>query len=327
MTETLISVGGLDPSHAIAERLHLPLLDGIGAVSTCFQAIDSAATLRRGIAVIGPKGSGKSVGLETAIRLFGDIERGKNGVDNTYRPRRVLHAKLMPRADYRESALAITRGMSKNYAERVRGRKKTNPEIVQDAVALCRTQRQAVIVVDEADECTEDTLVFLRDLMAGIEQLDRQQDEGASRAAGVGVVIVGDATLESRLESNKEAMHRWALTLHVPTVTAASVASLLVHWFPGFRQHVLDIGEEAWRGYISGAFGGSQQLNLRLVENAARLYALHVTRRRLDITDQAHIPFVHAYFEKALQEVTWAAPEAIEASARVVRPRLGRREK
>jgi hypothetical protein len=105
--------------------------------------------------------------------------------------------------------------------------------------------------------------------MAGVEQLDRQQDEGASRAAGVGVVIVGDATLESRLESNKEAMHRWALTLHVPTVTAGSVASLLVHWFPGFRQHVLDVGEEAWRGYISGAFGGSQQLNLRLVENAA----------------------------------------------------------
>lgn len=326
MSDRMISVGGLDPAHAIAERLELPLLAGIGATSVCFQAVDTAATLRRGVAIIGPKGSGKSVGLEAAIRLFRDIERVKKEEDATYRPRGLLHSQLLPRADYRDTALGIASAMAKTYSERVRGRKKTNPEVLNDVVQLCRAQKKTVLVLDEVEECTDATLLFLRDLMSGVEQLDRRHEDGPSRASGIGVVIVGDASLQQRLEANLEAMHRWVTTLEVPVVTPDAVASLLLHWFPGFAAHVSEVGFEAWKNYVGGAFGGLGRLNLRMVENASRLYALHITRRNADIQHQGQIPFDYPYFEKAIEEATWAVPNAIEASARPAPKRLGRRE-
>lgn len=325
MQSEITPIGGLDPAHSLAEQLELPVLDHVGAVAVCRQALDAAATARRGVLVVGDKGTGKSVGAQKAMAFFSDLERGRKGLDGTYRPRRILQTPPLTRCSYRETGIILGRALSKRFTDRLRGKKKADAEIRAEVVQLCRTQRYAALLVDEAETCTDDTLLFLRDLMSGVEGEDRKNAQFASQAAGIGVVVIGDRTLEGRLEPNVEAMHRWAMKFDVPSPTVAVVDQLLHAWFPAFQKHTETVGQLEWHNFLMSAFSAVGGPNLRVAENTARVYALHVTRRDRSISNQAQIPFIRTLFEKALEETTWAAPKAVDASSRAQKVRLGRR--
>jgi hypothetical protein len=301
-----ITLGGMDPSQHVAEDLGLPIIPDVGAVVRCREALDAAAATRRGLLVVGPKGVGKGIGVSLATQWFADVEKAKASLDDSYVRRKVLRIRDVRDATYRETAVNVARQLSKRYQDRVRGRKKDPNEIRADVVNLCLARNYVALVLDEAERCSDATLLFVRDVMADAEEVASDRIEGdQSHAAGVGVVIVGDPSVEDAIGRTNEGGERWARRLEVPPLAPQQVVHVYSVWFPGFATHVQAVGDEAWETYLSSLICRGP-VSFRLLENHARTFVLYMTRSKASVSSREDVPFDRALFELSWEQVTWA---------------------
>jgi hypothetical protein len=303
-----MNLGGLDPAQHVAEDLALPILPSLGAVTLCKLALDTAATLRRGVMVVGPKGVGKTVGLHLAYEWFAALEREKRQLDNAHRPRRVLRVHGLRNTSYRDTALLLARKLSKTYDDRVRGRKKEPNEVRADFLQLCLKQNYAVLILDEAENCSDAALLLLRDLMADAEEEDptRYRMAGATTAAGLGIVVAGDRPIEERLGLTNEASERWVNVIRVDLLTPEDVIGVYSTWFPGFTPHIESIGPDVWANYLSSVVCRGQHVSFRLLENHARMYVHYTARSNAEVRALHDVAFDADLFQFTLEQAAWA---------------------
>ena len=323
-------IGGLDPSHSLAEDLGLPILPDLGAVARMRQAVDAAAVHRKGVVLTGPKGCGKGTAIDWVLTWFRETEKAKHDEDGTYRRRRVLRVgKELRDSTYREIGVALAKTLDPRYSDRVRGVKKDLNQIRLDFVQLCLKRNYAVIIADEGERCSNDAFLFLRDLITDAEEEDKARGrmDGSKTAAGVGVVLVGVESVEDRIMATDEAGERWVTSFRVGGLSPDEVVRVMGEWFPGFEGHIRRTGTDAWKSYLtSGLFRGTQ-VSFRLLENLARTYVHHIARTRPEVDARERIPFHVEAFERALAEITWShSGTGREASLRIAdAPKKGRR--
>lgn len=313
-------IGNLDAAQHFAEELALPIIESLGAIARVREAVDVAATHRKGVVVSGPKGSGKGVAIERAIDWFRECERAKHREDATYRRRRILRVgESLRGTKYRETGVLLCRALDRGYSDRVRRSLKDSNEIRNDFVQLCLRGHFSVIVLDEAERCTDDVLLFLRDFLTDAELQDtaRGRVAGAKTASGIGVVVVGTEAIHARVLQSNEAGERWVQAIKVPGLDLEGVERALEAWFPAFAPHIESIGRENWRTYLASALLRGESVSFRTLENLARAYALVLARHKVPVSQREIVPFHQECFELALSKVTWAqSGTGREASAR-----------
>jgi hypothetical protein len=310
--------GGLSDHQHVAEELELPIIPELGAITICRKAIDLCAASRIGVGISGPKGSGKSAGLDLGCDWFARLERAKQARDNAYTVRRILRLRAVGSKTDRELITILAKHLTRTYSDRAGGRKKGVPEIRADVLEMCQKRQFALIVVDEAEKYADPALECLRDLLAD------SQDSGMGRvretgtvAKGIGILLVGDEKLRPRLGGTDEASHRWRQILDVNQIEPARVAGVYMTWFPGFAPHVASIGDDVWQNYAASV-ACRRDFSFRFLENHARLYAHYMVRKEAGITCREGIPFNRHVFELSADECAWGA-EAVPAAPSSVR--------
>jgi type II secretory pathway predicted ATPase ExeA len=311
-----------DDDAGSAESIRLPVLPQAVAIPECMLALDRAVTLRRGFVVIGLKGLGKTVAFKLALQWFMDTERLRRAKDSRYRLRRVLAFTTVTDSTYREFAITVAKALSRTFSDRVQGRKKSDDEIVNEIVEMCATQRYALIAIDEAETLNNHLLRFLRDLMTKAEARDGERftDEGIA-ASGLGMLLVGDDTLEHRVATSAEAGERWAGIVLLKPLTLDAIEQIYSSWFPAFKEHIERVGDDQWRNYLATVVCTSGPASFRRIENHARTYA-HTMMRNGRANDLATMPFDRAVFELASREAGWGpGPNGNNPVSAPVRPR------
>lgn len=283
----------------------LPILHHLGGVAPARVALDMALETRRGLLLCGPKGAGKGVGMELAIEWFDDRQAQLQNA--SYAKQRVLHVITPRDADYAETAVYLAQKVDKKYQPKARKASKSDADIKDDLVALCLQSRYAVIVMDEAEFASDDTLELLRDLMSGAESgTGRRRKEGVA-AGGVGVVLIGDGTLENKVAATSEANERWMHVIHVHPLTPDEVVEVYDAWFPGFTPAIAQMGRAMWTNYLNSLVSQGRGVSFRVLENHARAYALYMQRNDPSLADLEQLPFDAELFSYAFQEARWSA--------------------
>lgn len=306
METITLQFGGLSEHQHVAEALELPILGNLGAVAACRKAIDLCAASRIGIAVIGPKGAGKSVGLDLGYDWFAKREREMQARENSYAVRRVLRLRAVGSKTDRDVMLMLAGQLNRMYSDRTGGRRKSIPEIRADVLEMCLKKQYALIMVDEAETYAPQALEALRDLLADSQDNGRGRvTETGTRASGIGLLLAGDDTLLEHLSRSREAGHRWRQVVRVPALDAERFAEVYAAWFPGFATEVQQMGEVAWQAYVSSVLCRGFVPSFRGLENHARLYAHYMVRSDPTITGRESIPFNRNVFQLAAEECTW----------------------
>lgn len=357
-----LTLGNLSPDVRAAEELELPFLDGPDAVSVLTDALDLCAVHRRGMGVDGPKGSGKSEGRADAVRAFEEAEAEKLAADASYEPRRIL-CMTAPRATVAGSAAggdggltaagrvrSATAGRLPSYRgvllallaalygappnDRVRGRRKTDHELIADAVETAAALNVAVVVVDDAERLGPDGFTAFRDFMADAAEADgRRQALGrvgglgdsvrGLRAAGVGVLLIGTPEIKSRLERTDEAGQRWAGCVSVSALAPGDLPAVYRAAFPAFaageRAYDAARGPGAWRRYVvETVAAGRTVVSLRLAAFHAREYYRLLVRNLPPETAapaREAVPFDADLFTLTARRANWHVPASAGAAA------------
>jgi hypothetical protein len=107
-----LDLGALSEGADMLESFELPVLDHLGAVALCRQALDECVTYRRGLALVGPKGSGKTLGITSARRWVAGVQRERRAADNSLRVMKVARFPGLRIKTEREVARLLARALS-----------------------------------------------------------------------------------------------------------------------------------------------------------------------------------------------------------------------
>lgn len=305
-----VTIGGLEKGAFFAAQLELPILSTVEAVDWIVDALDHAATERKGVAVVGAKGAGKTVALQHAIEDFEEAERLAAAEDASYERRRLVKV-LSPQSRSRYEILAtIWEAALGMEPRRVRGQRKSEDQLFKELVELLLEQRVTVLVFDEAENLSDEALRVIRDIISATESLSRQRFTGRTyKPAGVGALLLGTPSLKNRLVRSEEAGRRWVRIHELDLLDPAQVATTYLEFFPAWREHVAEIGEDAWVDFIRLNVCRGRAIPVGRVENHARGYARRFAAENSDITDRSEVKFDAELFEYTLKELAEYRPE------------------
>lgn len=295
-----VSIGGVRESTHLVEELELPILDDIDALAWITDAIDRAHAERKGIAVVGRKGAGKTIAANQGIEQFNESEREIEERDDSYERRRAVLIQS-PRSEKREDVLdaiwkAATGMGMRQYS---RGKKKSYEELRDELVEKLLNMRIAVLVLDEAENLSATGFEVLRDVNSVAETRSEGRISGTSyRPAGVGIVLIGTHELKPRLTNSREAGHRWVSIRTIQDLAPAEAARVYRHFLPAFEQKATEVGEDAWNEYIRQQIVHGREVPVRQVENHVRSYVRRaVAAADEEIETKDEIPWDRDLFE------------------------------
>lgn len=303
MSKKRITLGGISEDGFRAEDFSLPVLSDLNAMSWLADGLDQAVTERKGVAVVGAKGTGKSVALRRVMDEFIEVEAEVEAGDAN-RPRRGLAVLTGPRSENRRAVLdVIWKAVVGMEPMRQRGRKIADEKLLEMLIEEILRQNVAVIVVDEAENLSYEALEVLRDIVSLAETTSKRRfSDETYRAAGVGVLLVGTRKLAPRLRESGEAGHRWLRIQSVSALDPDEAAQVYLDFLPQIQIHVDEIGEEGWLEYVRIHVCMGKPVPIRLIENHVRNYA-----RRMFANDATlnrdEIPFEEEIFEYTLKEL------------------------
>lgn len=301
-----ITIGGVRESTHLVEELELPILEEIDALAWIGDAVDQAAAERKGIAVVGRKGAGKTVAAAQALRRFEAAEKQIAKADDRYEKRRAIVVQG-PRSAKRVEVLAeIWYAATGVHPFRlVRGRRKSDEQLLDELIVKLAHENIAVVIVDEAENLSEEGLIALRDIISKAEGAAKNRFSGQGyRPAGVGVVLVGTYRLKARLIRSEEAGHRWVSIREVEDLTPAEAAEVYRHFLPCFAAHAEELGEDEWKEYVRLRVVKGRPVPVRQIENHVRSYVRRVAAEsEEEIESKADIPFDQELFEWTLAEL------------------------
>lgn len=306
MNEVTYRFGGLEDGHDLPEQLALPTLQWVPAMSDAKRALDSAAAYRHGVLLLGPKGSGKSVGLRAGVGWFTSVQRQRAQSDSNYRQQHVVHVFADRDATYWDTAVNLMKKLNPRYSEKVCARKKDQNEIRKDVIETALTTHRTLIVVDDCEKASEGSLQFYRDLLAQAEEIDlgRQGGGDHQRAGGIGIVLSGTADIIGRPAIRAELNHRWSQRIQVPQIEHEECARVYQDWLPGLSAHIERVGKAAWKNeVISLLLPVRNRLSLRMLGIHTRLYVLLHARSHGSVRTLEDIAYSEPLFRKALSQV------------------------
>lgn len=293
------------------ERLRLPPVSHVAARALMIDALDQAATERTGVAVVGPKGCGKTDAVGHVLTRFAAAERLRAQRDPTLPRRRVLGVSTLRATQYRDVLLDLLHALAgASHRDRVRGRVKTADELRLELADLLLDYGVAVVLVDESETLSDAALRVLRDLLQATEARDPSRAAGADPAgaapAGVGLLLVGTDELTPRLLRHEEGGQRLARLVPVGQVRAAHAAEIYRAWLPGLEAHVASVGEAAWAAYVRRVVTQGRPVAIRRLEAHVREYARRLARGDPRVTSRAAVYLVEQLFERTWHETGWA---------------------
>jgi hypothetical protein len=274
-----------------AGRYPLPLLTDVHTGSVIRKAIVLAVASDRAIAVIGPKGSGKTMAIREGEGWFESKERGKRRADHKYRPVRVLRLLAGRGMDYRQSALEAMRQLDPKFNARIHGKKKTDREICLEFAHHLVKHNYGLILIDEAEVMSDATLDWIRDIMSLIEEIRSESGAGDARARGIAMVVAGDETFEQRWRSHREAGQRWSQVEYVQPLSVKEAARVLASWLPSTLSWSEQVGVDAWENYLLSTVAIGRSINFRRLSTATMNYLALLERSNAPASDLSKLPF------------------------------------
>lgn len=301
---TQVTVGGISDGTHLVEELELPLLEDYEPMVWIEEAVDLAASNRKGTVVVGPKGVGKSVGVRQAVEAFDSAERAKQDQDATYERRRILSLHA-PRDDqYRDVIGRIWKeaaGMKMSYRRGMHG--KGQDELLYQLVEKLLSQNVAVVVLDEAERLSEVGLEALRDLISAAETKARErQTHNGDAPGGVGVVLVGTPDVRTRLQRSDEMGHRWLRVFEVQRPSLSDAARYYRQALPCLDAFATQKGDTYWHDYLRTEVLDGQQVAIRFLEHHIRRYVRWVVSQDPSIESIEEIEMDRELFESAADE-------------------------
>jgi hypothetical protein len=294
------------------EKLRLPPVLHVPARALACDALDQAATARTGVALVGPKGVGKTEAVAWAAERFAAAERVRAQRDPSYQRRRVLEVSTLRATHYRETLLDLVHALvGPSHRDRVRGRVKSADELRIEAAELLLDYNVVVIRVDEGETLTEPAARALRDLMTETAARDPGRTAGApadagGAPAGVGLLLVGTDDLTPRLLRSDEAGQRLARLVPVAGVRAPHVAGVYRSWLPGLEPHVAIVGESEWAAYVRQLVTLGQPVAIRRLVTHVSEYVRRLARGDTRVGCRGGVYFVPDLFERTWRETAWA---------------------
>lgn len=306
-----IAIGGIDDTlHQLINALPLAVLrDEVPAIAWIPDCIAQAAAERKGVAIIGESGVGKSIGLRVAIDEFERGEREAKAAHDPYVVRRIVRCSTIRSTTARDMFIEIYRvAFDVSPAIRVHGRTKTDDEIRDELLERLFDEDVAVLVIDEAQTLTERALIALRDLIAVAEdRAPKRLVAGAGGShyvpSGIGVLLVGTYELEVRLAQSEEAGRRWVRAQRVGAVTVADAPVVFRKLLPAFDKAATKMGDAAWADCIMRRCTAGRDVPIGTIENIIRTYTRRLLIETPGIRTVATIPWDAEIFEQACGEL------------------------
>lgn len=307
MSPRSLSLGGLDEATHLIEGLRLPIIENLEVRRWMDDALLQATAERKGVVVVGKKGTGKTIAVQKAVHAFEDAERTKEEEDAKYRRQRVVVVQS-PRAKGRTDVIGVLwkAVTGTDMVRHRRGRRKPDDDLLQELVHQLLGQNITALVLDEAENLSPAALEVLRDVISRAEstsegRLSRDGTEYA--AAGVGVVLVGTPRLTPRLSESEEAGHRWVRFRSVDTLKPEQAADIYRRYLPAFDERAEQVGEDAWQEMIRVQVCVGHRVPIRTIENHVRAYVRRMALDDPEISSVEEIPYDEEVFGFTLSEL------------------------
>lgn len=295
--------GRIDPNQQLAAELALPVLE-LDEVALATDVLDHAIVSRKGSALVGPKGVGKSMAMRVAVRRCREAEREQVSERRGAAKRAVVIGPLMsPRtADPIELLGVIYRGLTGSELEvRRQGRRVNGSELRREVVEELLQANVAAVVFDEAEKLSDEGLQEIRDLIATAEEesvaryVTGADGQELFRAAGVGVVFVGTLNFGLRLDASSEAGQRWARVQPIGLLEAEQVAEVYRCYLPCVARESEARGDRAWVAFVRRHIA-ARAIPIRFVENHVREYVRRWGNEDPAIRTVGDVPFAEEPF-------------------------------
>lgn len=288
--------GGLPSRATLAETLALPVLPDLPALVYAKDALDQAVTERKGVALIGQKGAGKTMAVDAAVAEFDHVEDQRIARDRS-QPRRTLLRLMSPRSTKRVQVIeAVHRALTGGPLEtKERGRRIVEDELLENLVTALLAADVAALIVDEAEHLSDPGLSVIRDIISQAESRSKQRYAGDTyRAAGVGALLVGTPDLKHRLQASDEAGRRWLRMQDIKLLSTAQAAGVYRRFLPCLDREADARGEGAWKAFVGSLC--PHRVPIAHLENHVRHYVRRMANHDPAIERIEDVPFVEEIF-------------------------------
>jgi type II secretory pathway predicted ATPase ExeA len=309
-TPKTFSLAGLDHALLEADHLALPILPNAEADDLIAQAIHTAMTQGRIVAVTGAKGSGKSIAVQGTIARFDAGESAREELSAEYIPRMVVRVGTI-RTDDPRTVLSLIYRATVGQDLMLTGAKglRRPPEFLMRVVVdTLRSCNVAALVIDEAELLSSTALAVLRDVLTIAEsspegRIEMRGDAGVYRPSPFGVVLVGTEVLQHRLLATEEWGQRILTCMEIPPLEWAGVAAAYEGSLPAIAKHATE-STEAWHQLLGECWATPP--SWREIENHVRTYLRLVSYHHTG-TPATSVAFSPEIFGLAVRQVARVA--------------------
>jgi len=303
---TTRTIGGLDPATHRLRNLKLPVIENLPIISYMHDGLTLAATQRRLVAVLSPKGAGKSMALDQALRAAEDAEDAKVEAAAEYLPL-AFPRILSPRSRSRVEILgAMWKPITGAEIPRiVRGKARPYEDLIEELMVHLVSMNVGVLVFDEAERLSHEGLTVIGDVMKAAEAKGhgRYGEDGRRFAAsGVGVLLVGTTRLGPKLQTWEEAEQRLLQVRRVGALEPAEASDIYRRYLPAFEQRAEE-DEESWLELIRLQVCAGRPITLREIENHTRTYVTRMYAQDAELERPEDVPWSEEVFFETLTEL------------------------
>ncbi len=299
-------IGEVDAAAAYEGKVRLPVLSDVGAIPWVADCLDQANKQKKGIAVLGEQGTGKSIAIDMALQGHAENERLAEKNDPKYRRTRVAHVHSMQSKTRRDCLIKIWKDAFRREPEvRVRNRRRTDDELMDALVERLLNHRVSAIIFDEGEALADEAFEVMRDIMSIAERRSKHRFTGGGQEreyspAGVGILLVGTEALRGRILDSEE--RRWVRIQAVAPIKASKVGSVYRRFLPGLNEHVSEASEETWARFIYENVTRGGPMPIGRIEDHVVNYIRRMRSASRDATPREAIGFNKEIFMRTLVE-------------------------
>jgi hypothetical protein len=289
-----------------AEDFEIPVLSEPDAYQWMADVLSHAVTERKGVAVIAPKGAGKSIAMSIAIEQF--LEEEHALAAQKERAERRIQEVETPEADERGEFIRALWQSIYGMTEVRRARRRTADKEDGPLNLLIEhliSNNVAALVFDEAEKLSDEGMRVVRDIISRAEKAgkERRRRNAKIKAFGVGVVLMGTDEILGTIDASGEKGHRWIRIKALNLLTPLQAANVYRAYLGTFDRRARDMGEPAWAEFIRVRVALDKDMPIRHIENHVRGYVRRCLVEFPDVQSFDDLPYDDELFFDTLREL------------------------